>query len=294
MNLVTLNHKPQKEDSMTGPATAAQWNKPPIPLTDEKGRKVKFRLRRMSFAREIDNLPTDMLKLHKMITERRLAGNGIIYDTVAVWNKLRRYERYWTSFKFSSEDEYLAYYDLPDGVTLAGWTVMVNFFDKPTFLLLGSEVLSFMMRSVGQYQTNTDERKKDYQEIFDKYCGTREDFDKTDFYKIVRHYVDVKYERPLAQEAGLSHQDWQRQQSVRSNGERKRREVTVVDTKQEFGPKITHDFSWKHEKCTQCMAKLEVFKAYEEYIEKLETALSEKIGRQHLPQRPEMIKNLKI
>lgn len=278
---------------MTGPATAAQWNKPSIPLKDEKGKKVKLQLRRMSFAREIEGLPADMLKLHEMITERRLAGNEIIYDTVAIWNKLRNYERYWTSFKFSSEDEYLAYYDLPDGVTLASWTVMVNFFDKSTFLLLGSEVLSFMMRSVGEYQNNTDERKKDYQAIFDKYCGTREDFDKTAFYKIVRHYVGMKYERPLAQQVGLSHEDWQRQQSIRSNGERKRREVTPVNTKQEFGPNIEHDFSWKHVRCSLCQAKIEVIKAYEEYVEKLESVVLDRVGRQYLPCRPEAIKNLK-
>jgi hypothetical protein len=246
----------------------------------------------MSFSREIEDLPIDMLKLHEMITEKRLAGNEIIYDTVAAWNKLRKYERYWTSFKFSSEDEYLAYYDLPDGVTLASWTVMVNFFDKSTFLLLGSEVLSFMMRSVGEYQNNTDERKKDYQAIFDKYCDTRDDFDKTDFYKTVRHYVGMKYERPLAKQAGLSHEDWQRQQSVRSNGERKRREVVTVSTKQEFGPKIDHDFSWKHERCSLCQAKIEIIEAYKEYVSKLELVVSKNLGKQHLPYRPGALKNI--
>lgn len=276
-----------------GPETAAKWNQPPIPLIDpETGEKIKLCLRRMSFAREIATLPVDMLKVHEIIIKQRATRNESVYMMVAAWKKLHVYHKYWTSFKFASEEEYLAYYGLPDGMTLAGWTVMVNLFDKATFVLLGDEVLSFMMRVVGEYQNDTDERKKDYQGIFDNYCSGRDSFDKAAFYRTAQHYVSKKYEEPLAKKEGVTREVWRKKKLVHSIGVRRRREITEAPEKQTYGPRVEHDFSWKREQCPHCREKLEVVKAYQKYVAQLERTIVEKLGKQHLPKRPEELKKI--
>jgi hypothetical protein len=268
-------------------------NQPPIPLLDpDTGKKVKLKLRHMSFARELDSLPSELLKIHQLLIESRASLNQNTYLMVAAWNKLRIYDHYWTSFKFGSEDEYLAYYGLADGTTLAGWTIMVSLFDRSTFVLLGDEVLSFMMRSVGEYQPDTDERKKDYQKIFDLYCAMRDSFDKSTFYRTVRDYVLQKYEKALASEAGLPVEKWQQQRSIQSKGSRKRRQVVAAASKQTFGPHLASDFVWQSEVCSYCVAKAEAIKLFQEYVGELEKIVSTKLGRRYLPKKPEKIKSI--
>lgn len=144
----------------TRPVTAVKWDKPPLPFVDpDTGEKIKLRLRKMSFAREVSSLPGDILELHKLLIKYRSNRNSDIYMIVSVWNKLRVYDKFWISLNFTSEEEYLAYYGLPEGLTLASWTIMVNLFDRATFVLLGDQVLNYMIRAIGQYQSDTDERK---------------------------------------------------------------------------------------------------------------------------------------
>jgi len=278
------------------PLTAEKYDQPPIPMVDaETGKKIRLSLRKMSFAREIADLPSDLLQLHEMFIQQRAIRNENIYVSVATWNKLCVYDRFWTSFRFHSEEEYLAYYGLPDGTTLAGWTVMVNLFDKATFALLGDQVLSFMIRAVGQYQDDVDQRKKDYQAIFDRYCDHNVSFDKQAFFAVVRRYVTESYEVPAAKEAGLTTEQWQRQRtavSVTQPGKTAERTVRVIHAQQHFGPKLTHDFDWKEKSCPSCVSKVTIIKAFQKHLRHCEDIIRKKIGEKAVPARPDEIKDL--
>jgi len=267
--------------------TAPGYNQPAIPLIDIATRKkVALHLRTMSFRREIGALPADMRELHALLIEYRNKGNENTYMVVSAWNKLGIYEEFWKPFKFQTEAEYLAYYGLPDGATLAGWTVMVNLFDKATFVLLGDVVLSFMMRMVGQYQSDTDARKRDYQEIFDRYCRAHEAFDKTTFYDLIQRYVVEVYEKPKAQEAGMSREQWLRDQQLQRREKTRRRVIKDAPNVQTFGPKIAQDFDWQDEQCPYCLSKITVIKAFQEYAHALEETIRKNLGPEYLPARP--------
>lgn len=273
--------------------TAPGYNQPAIPLIDITTRKkVTLRLRTMSFRREIGALPADMRELHELLIQYRNKGNENTYMVVSVWNKLRIYEDFWKPFRFQSESEYLAYYGLPDGATLAGWTVMVNLFDKPTFVLLGDVVLSFMMRMVGQYQSDTDARKRDYQAIFDRYCRAHDAFDKTTFYDLIQRYVVETYEKPRAEEAGQTREQWLRNQQLQRREKTRRRVIKEAPNVQTFGPKITQDFDWQDEQCPYCLSKITTITAFQEYTRTLEEIIRQRLGPEYLPERPAALSGL--
>ena len=277
----------ERNQTMPYVQTAPGWNQPAIPLIDiETRKKVKLRLRTMSFRREIGSLPSDMRELHELLVEYRNKEHESTYMMVSVWNKLRIYEDFWKPFKFQNEAEYLAYYGLPDGATLAGWTVMVNLFDKPTFVLLGDAVLSFMMRMIGQHQPDTDARKRDYQEIFDRYCKVHDAFDKATFYDLIRRYITEAYENPRAQEAGMNREQWLRDREMQRREKTHRRVIKDAPNVQTFGPKIAHDFEWQEEQCPYCVSKITTIKAFQEYTRLLEDIIQMKLGPDRLPQRP--------
>ncbi len=280
------------------PIAAEKWDKPPIRLLDpDSGRKIRLQLRKMAFSKELRDLPSDMLKVHELLIEQRSNRNANTYAMVAAWNKLRVHDHYWTTFHFTSESEYLAYYGLPDGSTLAAWTVMVNLFDKSTFVLLGDEVLSYMVRIIGEHQDNTEERKKDYQAIFDLYCNRHETFDKTAFYDTIRCYFMQKYEEPRAKAEAVSLEEWRRRRSARTRGTALRRHVVDVgvrspSSKTGEGARVEQDFVWKREMCASCKEKLEIIEAWQHYAEELETVIRKHLGRQKLPKKPKLIKEM--
>lgn len=173
-------------------------SRPGIALKSGSGKKIQLQLRTMTFWKELAPLPEEIARLHEMLIAARGRRNESIYQMVLVWNKLAsKHKNYWTAMHFASEPEYLAHYGLPDGTTLAQWTVMATLFDKDTFVLLGDEVLSFMMLAVGEFQTNAEIRKKDYGEIFNHYCREYESFYKAAFYDMVWKFVQNRYEQQV-------------------------------------------------------------------------------------------------
>lgn len=281
---------------MFNPIEAEKWVKPRLHLVDpDSGEKIRLQLRTMAFAKELRGLPSDMLKVHELLIVQRSERNANTYAMVAAWNKLRVHDRYWTTFHFTSEAEYLAYYGLPDGTTLAAWTVMVNLFDKPTFVLLGDEILSYMMRTVGEYQENTDERKNDYQTIFDRYCDLNDTFDKTAFYDMIRRYVVEKYEEPRAKAESISLEEYRKKRQADARGTTLRRQVVDVGIKgpdaHDNGPRVEQDFAWKRELCAACRDKLAIIEAWQHYAEELEALIRKKMPRQRLPAKPRLIKD---
>lgn len=283
-----------KPNIEANPITVERWTKPPIRLVHpDTGEKVRLQLRKMAFSKELSNLPSDMLKVHELLIEQRSNRNANTYNMVAAWSKLRVHDQYWTTFKFSSEAEYLAYYGLPDGTTLAAWTVIVSLFDKATFVLLGDEVLSYMMRAVGEYQKNIEERKKDYQSIFDLYCDAHDTFDKTVFYNKIRQFVAQKYEEPSAKAADISPEQWRRQRSANARGTSLRRRVVDVDGAKQSpdSAPIKQEFEYEREiPCVFCKEKLAIIEAWECYAEELETVIRKHLGREKLPKKPQLLR----
>ncbi|MBI3305473.1 hypothetical protein HYZ80_04085 [Candidatus Parcubacteria bacterium] len=275
-----------------GPEARAQWDRPPVPLADpETGKKIKLQLRVMSFHVELDKLPASMLEVHKIFTSSRTNKNAETYKMVSAWQKLSRHERYWTTFQFQTEAEYLVYYDLPDGATLGRWYVLVSLFDRATFVLLGPDVLYFMTQVVMEYQSDTDTRKNDYQAIFDQYCRVHDSFDKAAFYKVMRGYVEEKYPKRQAGTAGEGRENG-RGRDVLRPGRQKERVVTHAPKGQKVGPTIEFDFAWKERRCPSCAAKITVIKAFQEHALLLEGIIRKKLGSKHVPQRPAVLKDL--
>ena len=282
-----------------GPITKAAWDKPPISLVDPAtGDKIRFQLRQMSFARELRDLPSDMLELNRGIVADMQASKARVYDAVMKWNKLRVHEKYWKSFEFSAEAEYLAYYNLPDGNTLGGWTLMVNLFDRTTFVFLGDEVLSYMMRTVGEYESDTDQRKKAYQAIFDGYCDAHDSFDRPRFYETIRAYVAEKYEKPQARVEGVSIEKWRKQRSANLHGMHRGRKIVCAPGEQEITPRVTKDFAWRRDSCKACkvkdkelVAQAKLIKTLTSYIHILERVIK-KHASKRLPVRPKELKDI--
>ena len=279
---------------MTATATQGGWTQQAIPMVNKAGKKIKLHLRRMSFEREIADLPADIKKLHKMMTDIRGSQNENVYMAVAAWKKLRCYDRFWTSFGFALEIEYLSYYDLPDGATLAGWSFMVEHFDKDTFVLLGDEVLRFMMRSVSEYHDTAEKKKHDYQAIFDTYCGMYDGFDKQAFYSVIRRYVEDTYVKPELDKQNITREEWVRRKAAQ------RRDKTVYTRKRFKAPqgKTTldgdqpKDFQFKTRTCPVCIRNAEIMEAARTYIANLENVIRQRLGEKAVPHRPKLLIDL--
>jgi len=279
--------------------TAEKWFQPAIPLVDENGQKIKLRLRRMTFEREIDSLPADLKELHNLMVTQRSDRNESMYMMVAAWCKLKRYHQYWKSFHFQSEQEYLIYYDLPEGATLGQWEVIVKLFDKSTFTLLGHNILSYMLRYIASYQSDSDERKRDYQAIFDNYCKVNEAFDKTTFYSTIRHYVDGKYVKPQEQQGGTTRETrrkggGRKKEEPLRPGQRKRRVTREATDGQQYGPHVERDFDWKTEQCSACKVKIALIEDLILQLELCEELIRKRFSEKEVPVRPPSISDLHL
>jgi hypothetical protein len=252
--------------------------RPIIPLKD-KGNKIRLRLRRTSLERELDELPSDLKSLVELLIQSRARVNSGIYETVAIWNKLRNYEKYWQQFQFNSEAQFLAHFCLPDGSLLASWTVMIQLFDRATFVLLGDEVLLYMMRWVSQYQTGADERRKDYEIIFDRYCKRYDSFNKLAFYDVVRRYFAERYEKQLAKEAGVSHEKWLKQRAKKAH-----RNKNKTDSQK--------DIILVGDKCASCSTKETIINHLLKYAYELEHIIKERLNEEVLPKKDECLSSL--
>ncbi len=278
--------------------TVEAYNRPPIWLLDENGQKIRLRLRRMSFVTEIKGMkfPVEILEQHNLLVSDLLFDrNEKIYTAVARWHNLTsKHPGFWTSLGFRSEDEYLAFYNLPDGVTLGGWVIMINLFNKQTFILLGDTVLFYMMRAIGEYQKDPEKRKKDYQAIFDRYCDVFQSFDKAAFYDVVRLYVESMYERPSATQEGLDLDKWRREKAKqqKKKSQKKERKIVNVEIETPTGKKTVKDFVWENRTCPYCREKEVVIETFKDYVSLLEKIILQNLGKDGLPQRPDILDEL--
>lgn len=158
-----------------------------------------------------------------------------------------------------------------------------------------------MIRLISNYQSDADERKKDYQEIFDRYCKVYEAFDKTTFYRTARNYVADKYEKAQAQKAGTSREEWIRRKEGRRKkqeplrpGQRKRRVSREAFGDQQYGPHIEHDFDWKTEQCSACIVKVKLIEDFIIYVEELKEFIKARHGEGAIPLAPPSIHDLHL
>ncbi|GEM_PF-6670006 len=257
--------------------------RPLIPLNDGKG-KIRLKLRKTSLQKELDELPSDSKSLIELLIQSRARVNGGIYEVVTIWNKLRRQDQYWRPFGFHSEPQFLAHFGLPDGSMLATWTIMVEIFDRATFILLGDATLLFLTKWVSQYQADLAEKKRDFEAIFDRYCRERNDFDRSAFYQIVQTYVEDRYEKPLAKSAGMTHEKWlQNRRKPRIGGSKKPSHTEglcePLSSNQEL---MLHS----HDKyCGQCARKATLIKLFVDYTNQLEYIIRERLSEGSLPER---------
>ena len=251
--------------------------RPTMPLKDSQNR-LRLRLRKQSYKEELSKLPDDVVSLVRLLVQSRDRANSAIYEILTIWNKLRTHEKYWVELGFPSEASFLAHYGLPDGGTLATWTVMVQLFDQSTFILLGEHALVYLMGSIEEYQGDPERRKKDYADLFHAYCRQNHTFGRQTFFAAVRAFVVERYENPLAAAAGLSHGEWLKQKSKRLGGVR----LQIAGP----APHGSANVEPTQPVLSLSEADVEALKNWIHYFQTLEDLVRSKIGEVELPPKP--------
>jgi hypothetical protein len=256
-----------KKVRKVSPAVAIR---PTMPLKDSQN-KSRLRLRQQNYKEELSKLPDDVVSLTKLLVQSRDRANSAIYEILTIWNKLRTHDKYWVELGFPSEASFLAYYGLPDGGTLATWTVMVQLFDQSTFILLGEHALVYLMGSIEEYQGDSEQRKKDYADLFRSYCRQHSTFSRPAFFAAVRAFVVKRYEEPLAEAAGLSHGEWLKQKPKRPGAA----QLQIA------GPVASESLV-----LSLSGTDIEALRSLIDYIERLEELVRSKIGEAEMPPKP--------
>jgi hypothetical protein len=240
----------------------------------DSGKKITLSLRQLSYEKELRKmfLPKDTKELINLMLKARQDGLESKYNLTFYLIEAEKRGEFWRASKHRSLNAWLADFDLPYGETLATRKHIVKLFSKETFLLAGDGILHEMVLEVADYQSDLDKRESVYQAIFDDYCRQYDAFDKGEFRRILRTYINTKYikpggvkvvdntAKPPRKEATGTH----RQKSVKTvehNGETK--EAVVVETVACAGCKL-----WKN------------------YAESLETIIRSELGAKRLPKRP--------
>jgi hypothetical protein len=244
--------------------------RPAMPLKDSKNR-LRLQLRQHNYKEELSKLPGDVPTLTKLLIQSRDRANNAIYEILTIWNKLRTHEKYWVELGFPSEASFLAHYGLPDGGTLATWTVMVQLFDQSTFILLGEHALVYLMSSIEEYQHSPEQRKIDYTDLFRSYCSQHSTYSRPTFFAAVRAFIVERYEKPLATAAGISHGEWLKQKSKR---------LGLAQLK------IAGSAANDSLSLSLSRTDVEALMSLIHYFERLEDLVRSKIGEAELPPKP--------
>jgi hypothetical protein len=166
-----------------------------VGITYANQEKIALNLRKLRFESEIKQAgyPQDMAAAINQFIQVRADMIENRYEQVMLYIYVQQFGSFWQDFGCKSIDEWLAKFDLPTGSTLATREIMVRLFSRDTFILLGDEILGEMMYLVSRFQKDPEQKKADYQRIFDAYCKINDSFDKTEFRKIVNWYVNTNY-----------------------------------------------------------------------------------------------------
>lgn len=289
-------------------ASVKRYDQPQI-KTKVDGKKIKFQLRKVTFAHEIQNLnvPADMRDLLDVMLAARRGEHEAIYNKVAIFAKLRTFSKFWETYGFRTESDFLIFYDISDGSALGYLTAIISIFDKETFLILGPQVLQNMMFTIGKFQADGEKCKEDFQTIFDQYQKISTGFDKRSFNLLVDEYVERKYRQPArvaqtkqSQSVGVirsknySPSNGQLTET-KSTGVFQPREQShaVVDSRQANQSELLRGNvlpTIKTEPCGKCNEKIRTLHEFIQYTMELERIVKDGLGFSALPTRPALVK----
>lgn len=254
-------------------------------LPAEKLNRLNLGTRRVSFQRELadmklPNEATALIEMAQRERERSIEGK---YNLIFIFNQLeRKGGNYWTEFGCRSVEEMLTRFDLPITATLARWSVTVQLFSKETILTLGEESLFLMQRMVSVATSDPDQRKRDYQAIFDEYNRTHNAFDKIEFEKTVNWYINTRYVKPSGVRVTDNTAKPQLALTGATNVVRNVRRIER-DIPQTQHPILTSDFVIERKVDNWRDAALK-------HIELLESVIRKGQGKQFVPERPAILR----
>lgn len=264
---------------------------------DGKPKKLKLQIRQLEFEVELarQNLPRDTESLLRFALEQRRQRILGKYNLACVWVRLKKDgSEFWKPFGYSSLDGLLVGLELPMGATLARWEVLVNFFDKETFLLAGDNALAYMVHFIRQHQSDKERYLKDFQAIFDAYSAKYASFNKARFREIVHWYVNRHY---VKQKGRASENPYSKPKTVFPSDRRSSdlRATNQAFYRQDHG-EAQDDLQFYKHSCANCRERDERLKQRDErdeaarlYIVRLEEIIRINLGPKAVPTRPKIL-----
>lgn len=255
--------------------------------------KINLEVRQLAFESELRSmkLPKKLETAIGFMLQTRKDGLENRYNQVFGYQWLKRFGNFgsfWKDFGCATLDIWLAKLDLPAGQTLADRAVMVDFFTKETFLLVGDYALSEMMREVSRHVETTKERQDAYAEIFKHYCKQYDVFDKTLFLKTAHWYVETYIVRPRIKQTDAAN----KAQPVPARSIRKVASTAIdahEDTYSEAGkeaPLPKSDYKIEQKTCGGCSSRDVALDLAKRHIQYLENFIALHVGKNKIPSRP--------
>jgi hypothetical protein len=267
---------------MATPQPTARSERPVLApaISGDGSGKIRLGLRQLKYEKELAQmkLPCDAEGLIQSMLRLREQSLEVKYNLAFHYTLLKKQGAFWTASGHKSLDAWLAAFDLPMGETLAAREHMVKLFSRETFLLVGDDMLGEMILEVSRLQPDLEKKKRDYQRIFDHYCKSNDAFDKAEFRKILRWYVNTRYVKP----SGLKVVDnTAKPPRTGATGGSLRKVVKQADnsTATAETPAVDSDFDVIQTTCAGC-------NLWKQYAARLEQIITSELGAGRLPARP--------
>jgi hypothetical protein len=180
----------------------------------DPGGNLTLGIRRHRIEEELRNSATasrDVRDIVDAMLARRHDTHLNHYENALDFIRLKGMGQFWSDLGYASFEDFVFALDLPTGRMLAIYEDMARTFSRETFLLVGPDLLGWMITEVLRFQVDRVKRAADYQAIFDNYCKLHSTFDQVEFRKSVAWYVNDRYvakapdkTKPPEREKGLS------------------------------------------------------------------------------------------
>ncbi len=155
------------------------------------------------FLATLENLPQDIHELHLRILRSRQSQEEATYERIVTYEKLYLTGRpFWKELRCASSlVDYHRRYCLATGDALADLQLLVRWFDRPTFLLVGAEELRRLIRAAESCfsgRHNEPRRRQMIKEIFDHYTASYPRFSLLEFWGVVEQVRAKHTPKPQA------------------------------------------------------------------------------------------------
>lgn len=280
----------QRKDGTTG-----------LGLVDAKSQECKLHLeiRKLAFESELASkkLPKNLKQLLGYVIRLRETSLENRYEMVFAFYKLKQYGSWWDQFGFKNINQFFATFStIPNGETLGRWQVLVEYFSRETFLLVGDEGLFYLMATIEPWEKKADKRKEAFQAIFDAYCAKYTFFDYDSFKQIVNLYINHTYAKTIAIQIDSEkhdHDPYKKPPRQEAKGVVRTQVAKPVDiSTQLITPIVTHDLKTVPKLCAGCKEREEQLRACGQYIIKLREKLRTSLGLEAVPPYPKIIKEI--